>query len=300
MKNDLEYYLAFSYTLGIGPMRFAALRNSFGNVKKAYQATEREIADVIGSAYAHSFVRLRATFDPIKRIEEIQRKGIDILTQEDLRYPAQLLRISDPPICLYVKGNTEKVDFSRDLFFSIVGTRKPTSYGRLIAEKFSYELSQAGFTIRSGLALGIDAIAHMGALVGSRQTIAILGCGVDIIYPYVHKELYFRIIEENGLIMSEFPPGHMVQRGLFIARNRLISGLSKGLLVVEGAADSGAMITARYAAEQGKEVFAPPGPLTSEMSQAPNLLLKQGAKLVTSIADILEEFHMTFTPSKKE
>src|SRR3989344_6509680 len=150
------------------------------------------------------------------------------------------------------------------------------------------------------MAIGIDSIAHQTALNNDGRTIAFLGCGVDIIYPAVNSNLYYKIINRGGLVISEFPPGEMVVKGLFIARNRLISGISRGVLIVEGAKDSGAMITARYAAEQGKEVFATPAPITSEVSEAPNILLKQGAKLVTSIDDILEEFNMRIAPKKKE
>ena len=154
--------------------------------------------------------------------------------------------------------------------------------------------------IVSGMAIGVDSVAHQTALNNNGRTIAFLGCGVDIIYPAINSNLYHKIINKGGLIISEFPPVEMVVKGLFIARNRLISGLSLGVLVAEGAKNSGAMITARYAAEQGKEVFAVPGPLNSRMSDAPNILLKNGAKLVTSVEDILSEFNIRVVPRKRE
>src|SRR3989344_5065464 len=169
-----------------------------------------------------------------------------------------------------------------------------------MAKKFSAELTEGGFIIVSGLAIGIDAAAHLACINSGGRTIAVLGCGVDIIYPAINASLYYKILKTGGLIISEFPPGQTVVKGLFIARNRIISALSLGVLVIEGARDSGAMITARYAAEQGKEVFALPGPLTSKMSEAPNNLLKQGAKLVISVEDIFEEFHLQVAPKKAE
>ncbi len=185
-------------------------------------------------------------------------------------------------------------------FFAIVGTRKPTSYGIQVARKFAYELTEAGFVIISGMAMGIDTVAHQAALDAGGKTIAVLGCGVNIIYPVSNRGLYENIIKTGGAVLSEFPPNQTVLKGLFISRNRIISGLSRGVLIAEGLKDSGALITARCAGEQGKEVFAPPSPITSDMSQAPNFLLKQGAKLVTSIEDIMEEFDMKITPRKKE
>jgi len=185
-------------------------------------------------------------------------------------------------------------------FLAIVGTRKPTSYGLQVAEKFAAELTQYGFIIVSGMALGIDAAAHWAAINNNGKTIAVLGCGVDVIYPPANRKLYETIIKSGGAVISEFPPGHTVLKGLFVARNRLISGLSLGVLVVEGAKDSGSLITARYAAEQGKDVFAPPSPITSPLSEAPNMLLKQGAKLVTSVSDILEEYNVKIKTKDKE
>lgn len=265
MLKNISYYLAFSHFLGIGPVRFEALMKYFGNVKGAYNAREIELAKTIGSHYAGKFLQFRNEFDANEKIEELKKKEITVLTEEDEHYPGQLKNIPDPPICLYVKGNVDNLNFEKDYFIGIVGTRKPTSYGQKIAGKFAYELASAGFVIVSGMAIGVDTVAHLSCLEAKGKTVAILGCGVDIVYPRQNEKLYQNIIASGGLVISEFPPGHTVLKGLFIARNRLISGLSKGVLVIEGASDSGALITARYAAEQGKEVFAPPGPLTSLM-----------------------------------
>jgi DNA processing protein len=332
LKNDdLVYYLAFSYCLGIGPMKFAALKIHFKDVRKAYESSAKELAPLIGQRLTERFIEFRRKFDPVKELEKLRKDGITVLAVDDESYPESLKNISDPPICLYVKGNinlfakdearyqnffssvgaasqsrgpkSQKNLISSPLpttFFAIVGTRKPTSYGQQIARKFAYELSEAGFVIVSGMAMGMDTVAHQAALDAKGSTIAVLGCGVNIIYPAINRGLYENIIRNGGAVISEFPPEHTVLKGLFIARNRIISGLSKGVLIIEGGEYSGALITARYAGIQGKDVFAVPSPINSDMSRAPNLLIKQGAKLVTTVEDIYEEFDMKITPRKKE
>ncbi|MCS6956374.1 MAG: DNA-processing protein DprA [Patescibacteria group bacterium] len=300
MKNDFLYYLGFSHFLGIGPIRFSLLKKNFGSAKNAYLAKESELKDILGEKLTEKFISFRNAFDLEKKFDEIKKKDIKILTVDDDGYPSLLKNISDPPICLYIKGNFDFSSLDKLFSIAIVGTRKPTNYGIQIAKKFSFELAKAGFIIISGLAYGIDTIAHQSALEAQGKTIAVLGCGVDIIYPSANKNLYEKIIEKNGAVISEFPPGQTVLKGLFVSRNRIISGLSKGVIVVEGTADSGSLITGRYAGEQGKEVFAPPSPITSELSQAPNILLKQGAKLITSVEDIFEEFNLKITPKKQE
>lgn len=300
MSDNTPYHLAFSHCFGIGPMKFSALMKRFGSAQEAYGAQEKDLQEIIGSYATCQFLTFRSEFDPGKKLGELTNKRISIVTREDKRFPNQLLTIPDPPICLYVKGNIENFNFSQNYCMAVVGTRKPTSYGQQIARTFVFDLVTAGFVVVSGMALGIDTIAHQTTLEAQGKTIAVLGCGVDIVYPQANFKLYDQIIKSGGLVLSEFPPGHRVLKGLFISRNRIISGLSKGVLVVEGAADSGGLITARFAAEQGKEVFAPPGPLTSQMSQAPNLLLKQGARLITSIDDILAEFNLKIYPKRKD
>lgn len=300
MFDDIYYYVGFSHFLGIGPTRFTALMNHFGSVKKSYEGDRAKIKEIIGSNWGEKFIEFRKKFDPVKKLEELKRKHISVIPLSSKFYPKKIKEISDPPICLYVKGKIESFPFDTNVCLAIVGTRRPTSYGQQMAKKFSEELTEAGCIIVSGLAIGIDAVAHLACINSGGRTIAVLGCGVDIIYPAINSSLYYKIIEKDGLIISEFPPGQTVVKGLFIARNRIISALSLGVLVIEGARDSGAMITARYAAEQGKEVFALPGPLTSKMSEAPHNLLKQGAKLVTSTDDIFEEFNLRRVQKKSE
>lgn len=298
MLDNHPYYLGFSHCLGIGPIKFDLLHKHFKNLKKAYSANLSEISKVIGVKTAEGFIEHRNSFDPLKKLKEFEEKGINVVTRESKLFPKPLANLADSPICLYMKGNIDAFNFEKDHLIGIVGTRKPTSYGQQIARKLATDLAQVGFIIVSGMAIGIDSIAHQAALDEGRKTLAVLGCGVDIIYPPSNRNLYEAILNKGGVIISEFPPGMTVQRGLFIARNRLISGLSRGVLVVEGAKDSGALITAKYAAEQGKEVFATPGSITNEMSAAPNILLKEGAKLVTSVQDVLDEFQLRLTPAE--
>ena len=308
-KDDLIYYLGFSYCLGIGPMTFQALKTHPKGVSGSYESSAKELTPIIGQRLAEKFIEFRQKFDPKLELERLQKNGITVLAVDSEEYPEGLKNISDPPICLYLKSSTPKFfsgkpqtakNLVSSLYFAIVGTRKPTSYGIQVARKFAFELAEAGFVIVSGMALGIDTIAHQAAIDAGGKTIAVLGCGVNIIYPATNRSLYENIIKTGGAVLSEFPPDQTVLKGLFISRNRIISGLSRGVLIAEGLKDSGALITARFAGEQGKDVFAPPSPITSDMSQAPNFLLKQGAKLVTGIEDILEEFEMQITPKKKE
>lgn len=299
MDTEDGYYLAFSYCLGIGPQRFSALLNVFDTAEKAYAASVDKLSPVIGVDAAQKLERFRNSFAIDQTKKELQRKNIYIVSRRSPLFPTQLRVLPDSPICIYIKGKEEDIDFSEKLFFGIVGTRRPSWYGQQISRRFSALLTQAGFSIVSGMALGVDTVAHQAALENRGKTVAVLGCGVDIIYPPQNKKLYDQIIDGGGMVLSEFPPGQTVLKGLFVARNRLISGLSAGIMVVEGLKNSGALITARYAAEQGKDVFAPPVPLTSPLSEAPNILLKQGAKLVTGVEDILEEYGINARPVLK-
>lgn len=286
MDKDLPYYLGFSYFLGIGPMKLRALLDKFKSVKDAYLADINELKDVIGIKLSERFCQFRARFDPDREIGRISRDGIAVLSIADRKYPYVLKNIPDPPICLFIKGKLSLDDF----FLSVVGTRAPTSYGEEMTRIFVQGLSSAGITVVSGMAYGIDAVAHHSAIAAGGKTVAVLGCGINIVYPASHISLYDRIIKTGGAIVSEFPPNQSVVKGMFIARNRIISGLSRGVLVVEGGKNSGTLITARYGAEQGRDIFAVPGQVTNSMSQAPNLLIKNGAKLVMKPDDILEEY----------
>lgn len=303
-NNDFLYELAFSYFPGIGPIKFDALLKHFGTAKLAYEASAGDLREAMGANLSCKFLGYRNNFDFDSEYKKITDNNITLLMREDLRYPSALLNLSDPPICLYVKGDLTNFHWNdesaSELYFAVVGTRNPTEYGRQITTKFSRELSETGTIIVSVMAMGVDALAHWAALRAGGKTIAFLGCGVNIIYPWANTNLYHKIIESGGLVISEFPPDMVTLKGHFVARNRLISGLSKGVLVAEGLKDSGSLITARYALAQGKDVFAPPAPITSDQSQAPNILLKDGAKLVTTVEDILEEYDVKKKQTLKE
>lgn len=290
-----QCYLGFSLAPGIGPVTCALLKDHFGSICSAYNAPASKIASLLGHSLAAKFVAVRSKIDPTSLLKTYHSKGIKVAGMEDELYPADLLKIPDPPICIYMKGNTECVKNIGGNRMAIVGTRNPTSYGTQIAHDLSAELTSLGWCIVSGLALGIDAVAHGAAISTGGLTVAVLGCGVDLKYPPSNARLYDSIISHGGLVLSEFPPGMLVQKGMFVTRNRLISGLSRGVLVIEGRSTSGSLITARYAGEQGKEVFATPAPITSPQSEAPNILLRHGARLVMSVDDIMDEFNMRRT-----
>ena len=285
--NERDAYIGFAAFPGIGPQRFKLLVEYFGSALKAWESPEKILKDLgLGSKLTEKLATFRKNFSAEKYEQELLSQEIKIVTRIDGEFPKLLSQISDPPIALFIKG---KLPHESLPWIGVVGTRKPTSYGRQITEKLTQELALSGLGIVSGMARGVDGIAHSSCLVVGGQTIAVLGCGVDIVYPQEHKSLYTEIIEKGGAVISEVPPGHTVLKGLFPSRNRIISGLSLGVLVTEGAQDSGSLITARYAAEQGREVFAVPGPITSYLSVGPSKLIKQGAKIVTEVEDILEE-----------
>ena len=220
----------------------------------------------------------------MRQIEAMDKSGIKIITFQDELYPANLLNIFDRPVFLYVKGTLSR----EDIPLAVVGSRRASTYGKYTTERMSRELALQGVTIVSGMARGIDTCAHRGALSVSGRTIAVLGCGLDVIYPPENKILY-SAIPQNGAVISEFPPGTEPLPFNFPARNRIISGMSYGVLVVEAGEKSGSLITARLAMEQGRDVFAIPGAIDSASSRGANSLIKQGAKLVETIDDILED-----------
>ena len=291
--DDRSAHIAFSAFPGIGPQRFKLLTEYFGSATAALEASENNLRQLgLGEKLLQKFLAYRADFEPQKFESQILQKEIKIITRLDRAYPSRLKEIPDPPIAIYVKGVLPNESSPH---VAVVGTRKPTSYGSQITENLTQDLVVTGCVIVSGLARGVDGIAHRTALTRGGKTIAVLGCGVDIVYPPEHKALYGEILAKNSAIISEVPPGHTVIKGLFPARNRIISGLSLGTVVTEGAQDSGSLITARYAAEQGRDVFAVPGPITSYLSAGPARLIKDGAKMVTEAADILTELGINFT-----
>ncbi len=211
--------------------------------------------------------------------------GAQLLTMQDRHYPQRLREIFDPPLILFALGNLELL---RSPSIAVVGTRRPSPYGMAATERLTADLARAGLTIVSGMARGIDTAAHKAALAEAGDTIAVFGCGVDILYPADNRKLYSDIAKK-GLLLSEFPMGAPAFPQNFPIRNRIVSGISLGVLIIEGAQHSGSSITAKLAMDQGRDVFAVPGNITSKMSWGPNLLIKQGAKLVQEWSDITNE-----------
>jgi DNA processing protein len=287
ITDELKYKLLLNMIPEIGPVRANRLLRHFGTAKKIFESTIDEIATIedIGKILAKKILDITKQIDINKEIEKIKKLNINITTIDDDDYPAQLKNIPDPPIVLYYLGKFTK----NDIFsVAIVGTRKPTSYGQLVTEKLTKELVQLNVTIISGLARGIDTIAHWTTIKSGGRTIAILGNGLNVYYPPENRKLETEIIK-SGVLVSEFPLNYPPDKSNFPRRNRLIAGLSLGTVVIEGDLTSGAMITARFALDQGKDVFTVPGSIFSKYSRGPHLLLKQGAKLVESAEDIVQE-----------
>ena len=331
IDEDRPYWVAFNTFQGIGPVRFLAILKAFGSAELAWQGSRQEWKSLnLGDRLKERFFKYRQNFDPPSYFEKLvsgclgEREGnwgfnnreqkenfswikkqgryllsspgpIWPLTLVDKEYPSLLRDIDSSPFVLYIKSGLSKAELKTFFSFpslAVVGTRRITSYGRQITKQLTQELAQAGLVIVSGMARGVDSVAHQTALEAGGKTVAVLGCGVDIIYPPENKKLY-QLILKNGLVMSEFPPGMPPLPGNFPSRNRIIAGMSLGVLVSEGARKSGSLITASLAAEFGREVFAVPGPINSGLSVGPMFLIKNGAKLVSEAEDILEELEFS-------
>ncbi|MHC4660275.1 MAG: DNA-processing protein DprA [Planctomycetota bacterium] len=272
-------------TRGIGYRKFCKLREAFPKIESVFSAPKKRLAETtgIGKKLAAA-ISDPGTEEAVRtELERAEAEGISILYHGHLGYPDELVNIDDPPLLLYAKGDVSALAKPG---ISIVGSRRCGVYGLKQAESLGRELARSGFAVVSGLARGADAAAHRGAL-DKGATIAVLGCGVDVIYPPEHEELYGKI-SESGCVLSEFPFGTPPEAGNFPRRNRIIAGLSIGTLVIQAGARSGALITARFAAEQGKPVFALPGRIDAESSVGSNRLIKDGAHLVENVRDILE------------
>jgi DNA processing protein len=286
--SDLDkkkYWIALSMVPGVGAISFRKLLNAFESPEQVFAASESSLKAVPGLAEKTIRNILRFGFpDSVKKeLDAIERERVHLLTLDDSNYPEQLRNIFDPPPVLYVKGRLPR---PHEVMIAVVGSRKSSTYGRNVAESLCRELSLKGVTLVSGMARGIDSAAHRGTLKADGETIAVLGCGVNIIYPPENSRLYHEILE-RGAIISELSISAKPDRGNFPARNRIISGMSMGTVVVEAGLRSGALITADMALEQGRDVFAVPGNINSACSQGTNRLLKQGAELVEHADDVL-------------
>jgi DNA processing protein len=287
-NNDLKYKIALSHFSKFGPRRLKRIFGYFNNPQIAFRANSNELTKAgIEERVAKEFVDERRNINPDELLNRLEKENIIVLALEDERYPRLLKEIYSPPALLYIKGNA---NLNYDFSLAVVGTRKFTPYGKQAVIDIVSKISLKNLSIISGLALGIDTIAHQTCLDYGGHTIAVLGTGVDYdsVYPASNRNLSSKIIAGGGAVISEFPLGTKPWRYNFPQRNRIISGLSLGTIVIEAKDRSGALITARYALEQNREVFALPGSIFSEASIGPNKLIKQGAKPILTADDIME------------
>jgi DNA processing protein len=295
--DTLHYYIGFNLVNGIGPVRLRALIDGFGSIERAWHAPvdalrrsglERRALD--------NFLETRARVDLEREVERIAAAGVHVFTWDHPDYPALLREIPAPPPVLYVRGELTPEDAWA---VAVVGTRRASVYGKEVTRRLAGELARSGITVVSGLARGIDGVAHRTALEAGGRTIAVLGCGIDRVYPPEHRELTRQIVERGALI-SEYPMGTPPEARNFPPRNRIISGLSLGVLITQAGRRSGALITADYAAEHGRDVFAVPGQIFAAGSAGTNRLIQDGAKLVTETADVLTELNLTMVAEQSQ
>lgn len=271
---------------GLGPQSLAQLKSKIGSYREIWKAPYAQVERIIGSSLAQGLMEVRCTCDPEEELGKCIGLGIQVMAEYEDEYPRALREIRYPPPLLFYRGNLRSLE---GLSIAVVGSRKATPYGKMVARKLGREFAQAGMVVVSGMARGVDAEAHRGCIEGGGMTIGILGNGIDIVYPRENGMLYNEV-QKKGLLLSEFPPGTKPEPGNFPIRNRLISALSRGVVVVEACEKSGAMITVGFALEQGKDVFAVPGPISSTNSIGPHRLIREGACLVTGVEDILQEW----------
>lgn len=286
--DDELHWLALRMASGLGPRRAMQLLQQFRTPQRIFRASKAELEGVgLSASIAQSIASGCPFEDAVTQQQRLRAIGAHLIPIYDSRYPAPLKQIFDPPVALYARG---RLDLLQTVMLAVVGTRRPTPYGVAVTERLSGDLAAAGLTITSGMARGIDTAAHQTVLASNGNTIAVFGSGIDHIYPTENRKLAEKLFVD-GLVLSEFPLGTPGYPQNFPVRNRIIAGLSVGVLIVEGAQYSGSAITARLALDQGRDVFAVPGNITSKASWGPNLLIKQGAKLVQEASDVLDELN---------
>jgi len=289
-KEDIKYWVGFSLISGIGRVRLTQLENYFTNLGNAWKANPAELKQAgLDSSSIRAITSQRPKISLEGEMEKLDRFGVKVFTWHDKDYPSRLKEIYDYPPLIYVRGSLLPED---EWCLAVVGTRRATVYGRQVTEEIVADLAQSRITIVSGLAKGIDSVAHHSALEAGGRSIAIFACGLDIVYPSENANLARRIIQQGALI-SEYPLGTKPRPDNFPRRNRIMSGLSLGVLVIEAGVTSGALITAHLALEQNREVFAIPGSILSPASRGTNHLIQEGAKLIHDYTDILEELNLT-------
>lgn len=295
--SETKYWVGFNIVQGIGPARLRALLDHFGDLETAWYAPSHELQKAgLDRRSLANLLKTREEISLDEEMEKIERRGIKVLNWEDDAYPAHLLNIYDPPPVLYLKGEILPQD---EWAVAVVGTRGATVYGKEVAREIAGGLARNGITVVSGLARGIDSQAHQAALEAGGRTIAVFGSGIDIVYPPRNRKLASKIIEQ-GAILSEYPLGTPPEGSNFPPRNRIISGLCLGVVIVEAGERSGALITADYALSQGRDVFAVPGNIFRKKSMGANKLIREGAIPVLSIQDILEELNLTMVSQQAE
>jgi DNA processing protein len=291
------YWVGFNIVRGIGPTRMQALLDYFGSADRAWHASSEELRSAgLDRRSLESLLAARSALDLDQELERVAAVGARVLTWEAPDYPRLLREIAAPPPVLYVKGDITEQDAWA---VAVVGTRRASDYGREITRRLAGDLARNGITVVSGLARGIDGEAHRAALKAGGRTIAVLGCGIDRIYPPEYRKLAQEIVGQGALV-SDYPLGTEPEGKNFPPRNRIISGLSLGVLIVEAGERSGALITADYAAEQGRDVFAVPGSILTRGSAGTNALIRDGAKVVLGPEDILEELNLTMVAEQAE
>ncbi len=296
-EEHLRYWLGFNLVRGIGPVRLRVLLEVFGDVRSAWEAPRPELEAVgLDRRSLRNLLRAREQVDLQQVVEKMEAAGAHALTWESPGYPALLRQVPDAPPVLFVKGEILPSD---EWAVGLVGTRRATAYGKQVARHLAEELARSGVTVVSGMARGVDAMAHRAALEAGGRTLAVLGCGVDRIYPPEHRALAAEIAA-NGALISDYPIGEPPEAKNFPPRNRIISGLSLGVVVVEAGLQSGALITADFAADQGREVFAVPGNILNHGAQGCNRLLRDGCNIVTEPRDILEVLRLNHAVEQQE
>jgi len=295
--NDLKYWVAFSKMPGIGRVKISQLVEHFTTLENAWTASAGELKRAgLDSKTVENIVNLRTRIAPDEEMDSLKKYKIKALTCDSAAYPSRLKEIYDYPPVLYIRGDLLGED---ECYLAVVGTRRATVYGRQVTEEIVSDLARNGITIVSGLARGIDSIAHRAALDAGARTIATFACGLDIVYPAENARLA-REIMEHGALISEYPLGTKPKADNFPRRNRIMSGLSLGVLVIEAGDSSGALITANQALEQNREVFAVPGSILSPASKGTNHLIQEGAKLVRNYIDVLEELNLSIMAQQLE
>jgi len=273
----------------LGAKRKKNLLQHFNTIENLYNAKTEDLLNVsgIGKSYAELIINSKKEQNIDKHIEFMVKNNIDIISIQDAEYPEILKNIYDPPLSLYILGNKQILN---DKSIAIIGCRECSTYGKNIAMELAYDIAKHKINIISGLASGIDSIAHKGAILAEGKTVAVLGNGLDTIYPAENFSLAREILQKGGAIISEYPLGEKPQKQNFPERNRIVSGMSKGIIVVEAKEKSGTLITVDFALEQGRDVFVVPGNINSPNSVGTNELIKQGAKLITNYQDVIEEY----------